>query len=238
MSAVVYGVGVGPGDPSLLTLKAAEVLGRTSLLVAPQAVEGGESVALGIVSAHLPADCEVVEAVFPMSEDAEHKMAAATGVASRLADAARAGHVAAFVTLGDTMLYSTWGYVVRALRRDHADITIETVPGVPAFCACVAALGEPLAEGRDAVLIWPDAPPTDLSPLLAVAPNIVAMKAGRNLAALVEAADAAGARVSAAQRCGMSRERVEADAGELVGGTVEYFTTAIIHMKEVARDER
>ncbi|MBU4556022.1 MAG: precorrin-2 C(20)-methyltransferase [Actinobacteria bacterium] len=237
MKATVYGIGAGPGDPSLITLKAVTVLSGLSLLVAPQATEGGESVALGIVSAHLDPQCEVVEAVFPMAEDVALKMAAATGVAARLANAARAGRNAAFVTLGDTMLYSTWGYVLRALRSDHPDVAVQTVPGVPSLCACAALLGEPLAEGRDALLVWPDAPPADLEPLLAVAPNIVAMKAGRHLEALLGAADAAGADVSAVQRCGLERERVAADARELVGGPVEYFTTAIVR-KKVEHDGR
>jgi precorrin-2/cobalt-factor-2 C20-methyltransferase len=234
MSGIVYGIGAGPGDPSLLTLKAVEVLERTSLLVAPHATEGGESVALGIVSARLPADCEVVEAVFPMSEDAESKMTAAASVADRLSAAAREGRCAAFVTLGDTMLYSTWGYVLRALRRDHPDVAVETVPGVTAFSACTALLGEPLAEGRQAVLIWPDTPPADLSPLLQIAPNVVALKAGRHLGALCQAADAAGASVSAVQRCGLERERVATEASDLLGGAVEYFTTAIVRKKEPA----
>jgi len=232
MSATVYGIGAGPGDPGLLTLKAAEVLRQLSLLIAPQATESGESVALGIVREHLPAECDVVEAVFPMAEDVALKMAAATSVATRLADAARAGHAAAFVTLGDTMLYSTWGYVLRVLAERHPDIAVETIPGVTSFCACAAHLGQPLAEGRDALLVWPDSPPTDLAPLLAVAPNVVAMKAGRHLDALLDAADAAGAGVSAVQRCGMERERVAVDANELLDGPVEYFTTAIIRKQD------
>lgn len=235
MSAKVYGIGAGPGDPALITLKAVAVLSGLSLLVAPQATEGGESVALGIVSVHLGPECEVVEAVFPMSEDATLKDPAATHVAERLAATVRAGRNAGFVTLGDTMLYSTWGYVLRALRRNHPDVAVETVPGVTAFSACSALLGEPLAEGRDAILIWPDAPPADLSPLLELAPNIVAMKAGKNLGALLAAAEAAHAHVLAVQRCGMERERVAIDARDLLGGPVEYFTTAIIRKK--ATDE-
>lgn len=232
MSAIVYGISAGPGDPGLLTLKAAEVLSHLSLLIAPCAVEGGESVALGIVDSHLQDGCEVVEAVFPMSEDGALKKAAATSVAKRLADGARAGRSAAFVTLGDTMLYSTWGYVLRALAENSPDVAVETIPGVTSFCACAAHLGEPLAEGRDALLVWPGSPLVDLASLLAVAPNVVAMKAGRHLDALLESAAAAGAEVSAVQRCGMARERVAVDARELLDGPVEYFTTAIIRQKD------
>jgi precorrin-2/cobalt-factor-2 C20-methyltransferase len=237
MSAMVYGIGAGPGDPGLLTLRAVEVLRSLSLLVAPRGrAEGGESVALAIVREHVPASCEVVEAHFPMSEDHGERTAAAERVAAMLADVARAGRNAGFVTLGDTMLYSTWGYVLRALGRHHADAAVETVPGVTALSACVARLGEPLAEGRDPVLIWPGEPPADLAPLLAVAPNIVAMKAGRHLPGLTQSAYAAGANVSAVQRCGMPGERVATDARELLGGEVEYFTTAIVH-KGVSADE-
>ena len=229
MNATVFGLGAGPGDPSLLTLRAVEVLRGLSLLVAPRSTADGESVALAIVREHLPEGCEVVAAVFPMSEDPAEKARAAAATAAMLADAARAGRPSAFVTLGDAMLFSTWGYVLRELRRDHPDVAIETVPGVTSFSACAARLGEPLAEGRDALLVWPDAPPADIAPLLAIAPNVVALKAGRNLAALVDAAAAAGARVSAVQRCGMERERASVDAADLLGGPVEYFTTAILH---------
>lgn len=235
MSHVVYGIGAGPGDPKLLTLRAAEVLRELSLLVAPQAVESGESVALGIVREQLSGGCEVIEVHFPMSEEHGERSAAAAHAAALLAGAARDGRDAGFVTLGDTMLYSTWGYVLRALRANHPDVTVETVPGVTALSACVAKLGEPLAEGRDAVLIWPSEPPDDLAPLLDVAPNVVAMKAGRHLSGLMRSAQAAGARVSAVQRCGLSRERVAPDASELVDGPTEYFTTAIVR-KEVPDD--
>lgn len=234
MSGTVYGIGAGPGDPGLLTMRAFEVLRQTSLCVAPQASEDGDSVALSIVSAYLPSACEIVRAVFPMSEDSGCNTAAATAAANTLADAARAGRNAAFVTLGDTTLYSTWGQVLNALRRDHPHIAVETVPGVTAFSACMALLGEPLAEGRDPVLIWPGALPEDLTSLLKVAPNIIALKAGRHLGVILEAAAAAGATVSIVQRCGMERERVIADARELPAGPVEYFTTAVVRKKDVS----
>jgi len=229
--ATVYGIGAGPGDPSLLTLRAARVLREVSLLVAPRSAGDRGSVALQIVSGHLSPDCEVFEAIFPMSEDPGDRARAAEDAAMFMAQAAREDRTVGFVTLGDAMLYSTWGYVLRALRRDHPDVPVETVPGVTSFSACAATLGEPLAEGRDALLVWPDTPPSDIGPLLDVAPNIVALKAGRNLTELVDAADAVEASVSAVQRCGMEREVVATDARDLLGRDVEYFTTAFVKRK-------
>lgn len=232
MSGTVYGISAGPGDPSLLTLRAAWVLGEASLVVAPRSHVDAGSVALTIVAEHLTAGCERVEAVFPMSEDSAEKTAAAAEAAQLLATAARAGGTAAFVTLGDAMLYSTWIYVMRALQAEYPDVAVETVPGVTSVAACAALLGIPLAEGREPLLVWPDAIPDDIGPLLDVAPNIVAMKVGRQLPGLLSAAEKAGARVSAVQRCGMDGERAVADAADLLGEETEYFTTAVVRRRE------
>lgn len=235
MDARIFGIGAGPGDPSLLTLRATEVLGSATLLVAPRAREDAASVALGIVRAQLSDGCTVVEAVFPMSDEAGERTAAAREAARLLAAEASEGGTAVFVTLGDAMLYSTWGYVLRELRARHAEVQVETVPGVTALSAAAARLGRPLAEGAEPLLIWPKELPSDFGDLLGVAPNVVVLKAGRRLEQLVTAASDAGASVSAVRRLGMDREEVAADASELLGGAVDYFTTAIVHRE--ASDE-
>lgn len=228
-AATVYGIGAGPGDPKLLTLRAAEVLRSAGLVMAPRASVGHDSVALGIVREHIAAGCEVVEAVFPMSDDGGERSAAARDAADLLAMAARAGIVAVMATLGDAMTYSTWGYVLRELGARHADIAVETVPGITSFAAAAARLGEPLAEGSDPLLVWPGSPPDDLDNLLAIAPNVVALKVGRNLPALVAAARSAGARAAAVRRLGMEGQQTALDAADLLGGPTDYFTTAIVH---------
>lgn len=229
--AGVYGVGVGPGDPGLLTLRAAEVLRAATLLIAPRASAERSSVALWIVAEFVSPDCEVTEAVFPMSDDHGERSRAAGETAEVLMRCAARGGVAVMVTLGDAMTYSTWGYVLRAAQAacTGSQVIIETVPGVTSFAAAAARLGEPLAEGADALLVWPAVVPADVGALLDVAPNVVALKAGRRLASVVDAAGKEGARVSAVQRLGMDGERLAAEASELLGGPEEYFTTAIMH---------
>lgn len=224
----VFGVGVGPGDPGLLTVRAVELLAAADLLIAPRASEEHDSVARGIVAGRVSSACEVVEAVFPMSDQAGERSAAARAAADRLAIAARAGQVAVMVTLGDAMTYSTWGYVLRELRAGHADVAVETVPGVTSFAAAAARLGRPLAEGSDPLLVWPGALPDDLGALLEFVPNVVALKVGRRLAALVDAAGETGASVSAVRRLGMQGEVVAEEAVELLGVTPDYFTTALV----------
>ena len=77
---------------------------------------------------------------------------------------------------------------------------VETIPGVTAMAACAAAVGRPLAEGREPLLVWPDEPPADAAALLELAPNVVFMKAGRHLEALAGVAERVGADAVAVRR--------------------------------------
>ena len=77
---------------------------------------------------------------------------------------------------------------------------VQTIPGVTAMAACAAAVGRPLAEGREPLLVWPDEPPADAAGLLGFAPNVVFMKAGRHLDELAEVAESAGAEAVAVRR--------------------------------------
>ncbi len=217
MSAgTVIGVGVGPGDPSLLTVRAVDVL------------RGGESLALSIARPHLPEGCDVHTAHFPMTEDPEALAVAWDEAAATLLRLAADGLPAVFITLGDAMLYSTWSYVLAAVRRADADADVRTIPGVTAMSACAAAVGRPLAEGRDPLLVWPDEPPEDAAGLLRLAPNVVFMKAGRHLEHLADVAEDIGAEAVAVRRASQQDARVTGDLRAWPGER-DYFTTVLMH---------
>jgi len=236
----VFGVGVGPGDPSLLTLRGARVLREASLVVCPKGSADSSSIARAIIAEHMHPACEIIEVVFPMAVASVPPTpptpapdTAAEQAAALLAAAARRNETAVFVTLGDALLYSTWGYVLRALRARHPDIQAETVPGVTAMSAAAARFGRALVEKDEPLLVWPAGDPAVIPELLDVSPNIVALKAGRCLGAIVSSARAAGADVVIAERLGMEGERVIAcdDAAEQATATPDtgYFTTVIMH---------
>jgi precorrin-2/cobalt-factor-2 C20-methyltransferase len=230
VSAAIYGLGVGPGDPGLLTMRAVQVLERARAIVAPAPRRGGESLALSIVREHLPAGCEIVTAHFPMTEDREELETAWAAAAATLLRLAAAPPVA-FVTLGDAMLYSTWSYVLAALRRVAPDSVVETIPGVTAMAACAAAAALPLAEGREPLLVWPDAPPADAAALLDLAPNVVFMKSASHLEALAALAERTGARAVAVRRASRADAAVTGDLRAWAGDG-EYFTTVLLHREE------
>jgi precorrin-2/cobalt-factor-2 C20-methyltransferase len=228
MTATIYGVGVGPGDPALLTVRASEVLRGAGAVMAPAPRRGGESLALSIAREYLPDACEVVTGHFPMTEDPGDLAAAWDDAAATLLRLAVTSPPAVFITLGDAMLYSTWSYVLAALRLAAPDVAVQTVPGVTAMAACAAAVGRPLAEGREPLLVWPDEPPADSGALLELVPNLVFMKAGRHLEALADLADASGAEAVAVRRASQARAGSTRDLRSWAGDR-EYFTTVLMH---------
>lgn len=228
MSATIFGIGVGPGDPGLLTVRAVRVLQGAGAVLAPAPRRGGESLALRIARPHLPEGCDVHTAHFPMTEDRDRLEAAWDEAAATLLRLVAAGLPVAFITLGDAMLYSTWSYVLAALRRAAPDAAVDTIPGVTAMAACAAAVGRPLAEGREPLLVWPGQPPADAARLLELAPNVVFMKADRHLEALADVAERAGAEAVAVRRASQAGARMTSDL-RAWSGDREYFTTVLMH---------
>jgi precorrin-2/cobalt-factor-2 C20-methyltransferase len=224
----IVGVGVGPGDPGLVTFRAVDVLAAAGAVMAPAPRRGGESLALSIVRPHLPTGCDIHTAHFPMTEDRDELVAAWDEAAATLLHLAAAGRHVAFITLGDAMLYSTWSYVLAAVRRLDPDAAVRTIPGVTAMAACAAEVGRPLAEGREPLLVWPDEPPADAAKLLEVAPNVVFMKAGRHLEALAAVAERAGADAVAVRRASQAGAAASVDL-RAWSGDREYFTTVLMH---------
>ena len=147
----LYGVGVGPGDPELLTLKAVRVLRNRYTYRVPDSVKADKT-ALHIASAYL--QNKTVETVTtPMVRDKAVVDAAYTAAAGRICALLDQGKQVAFLTLGDPTVYSTYMYIhEKVLARGY---DVEVVPGVPSFCAAAARLNLSLCQGSEPLLIIP-----------------------------------------------------------------------------------
>jgi len=177
----LYGIGVGPGDPELLTLKAARILGEVRAVFAASSSKNDHSIAQAIVAPHLAPDVPVLRLSFPMTRDQAALDAAWQANAAAMAEVLAAGRDAAFITLGDPLLYSTFGYVLPLVAQRLPGLETVVVPGVTSFQAAAAATGTILAASGENLLVASGVDsPERLRQSLATADNAVILKAYRN----------------------------------------------------------
>ncbi len=151
----LYGIGVGPGDPELLTLKAYTTLKEVDMIVAPKSSEDKRSLALLTIEGIIKAGTHmVVEPVFPMTKDRKKLEHYWTKAREEVVEKCKGCETIAFVTLGDPGLYSTF-YRFLEVFNDLVD-EVEVIPGVTSFSACSAIAQRPIVEGNAIVSIIPD----------------------------------------------------------------------------------
>ena len=151
-----YGVGVGPGDPELMTLKAVRVLEGARCVAVPKSKGDGESVAVEIVEKVVGLEGkEVLELVLPMTRDSSKLERARREAAAEIGARLTEGKDVAFITLGDPLFYSTFSYLTGPVSEEVDGVVIKTVSGVSSLSAATAAMGTPLAEGGERVTVVP-----------------------------------------------------------------------------------
>ena len=214
----LYGVSAGPGNPELLTLRAAHVLEEVDCVAAPD-IGGSARAALHIIEEYIQGK-ELVDCASPMTNDQHRTAQAYDAVADKLAALLDAGKSVAFVTLGDASVYSTWSYVnERMIARGY---DVEVIPGVTSFCAAAAALREPLCERDEQLLVAPVST-GDVDAALDVPGTKVFMKSGKRLGELQQKLRGRGiaGRAMAVANCGLDGEQIVPDldaAEELPSG--------------------
>jgi precorrin-2/cobalt-factor-2 C20-methyltransferase len=196
MSARLVGVGVGPGDPDLVTVKAVRVLREADRVFVPVMASDEMGRAEQTVRAHAGHD-RIERLVFALNErtDTARRERHWDAAGRRVADYLRAAGpstVAAFATIGDPNVYSTFTYLAQTVA-ELLDIEVETVPGITAMQDLAARSGVPLVEGTESLTLLPLARGTEgLAEALAGTGSVVAYKGGRILGTVVEAVTAAG----------------------------------------------
>ncbi|MEW6531359.1 MAG: precorrin-2 C(20)-methyltransferase [Thermodesulfobacteriota bacterium] len=214
----LYGIGVGPGDPELITLKAAKILSQCRHIFAPASDRAGESLALSIARPHLRPDAEIVSIGFSITTDRSDLSTRWAKVASQVATVLYTGSDVCYLTLGDPLLYSTYVYLLRQLRKQVPDLEVVTVPGVAAYSAAAALSEFAVGEGKGRVTIVPTA--DDLliiEQALAADGTVVLMKIGKRFERVLDLLDRTGRSQHAVfvSRAGLPGQRVEPDLNSM-----------------------
>lgn len=230
--ARVYAVGVGPGDPELLTRKAERILREVSVICAPSAGTDDSSYALSIVEGLIDRSRqEVIVQVFPMRKNQEGLETFWENAARETAGLVREGKDIAFVTIGDPFLYSTFLYIYRILREKYPDVTVEAVPGITSINAAAIAAGVPLAAASERLAVIPAAfEEKDLRQILQEFDTIVLMKVNRVFDRVYGLLQELGLEKKAAfiRRVGSAEQEVVFDLESLLGKKLDYLSLLII----------
>lgn len=149
----LYGVGVGPGDPELMTIKARRLIATCPVVCIPKRNLADEGYAARIVAPYLGSDQEVLELEFPMSRDLDRLRAYWDRSAAVVWERLERGLDCVFVTEGDPLLYSTFVHLHDHMRQVHPALEVEVVPGVSSFLAAAARLGVSLADGSERIAV-------------------------------------------------------------------------------------
>jgi len=229
--AKIYAVGVGPGDPELLTRKAERILREVPVICAPTANPSDSSYALSIVEPFLDRNRqEVIVQVFPMRKDQTGLEEFWEEAAAEVAERVRRGSDVAFITIGDPFLYSTFLYIYRIFRERYPDIPVEVVPGISSVSAAAVAAGMPLGLASERIAIIPAAFEEDLRRTLGEFDTVVLMKVSRVFDGIYALLQELGLERNGAfiSRVGSPEEEVVFNLGSLVGRKLDYLSLLIV----------
>ncbi len=219
-------VGVGPGDPELITRKAERVLRAADVVYHP-GPSSERGFAIRIVSGVVGPATEVRAAAVEMQEPGDRYET----LAAELAAEARGGRQVAFITEGDPLLYSTASRLLAILRARWPELVVEVIPGVPSITAAAAAAGRSLVQGSETLLIVPACHHADeLERLIDRHQCVVLVKIGSvfpQIVALVQRRGWSG-RVIYAEKGGTPDERVVHDLASVDPATVSYFSLVLV----------
>jgi precorrin-2/cobalt-factor-2 C20-methyltransferase len=156
MVGTLYGLGVGPGDPELITVKAFRKLKESAVIAYPKKPRGKRSYAQKIIDAYFaPHEKEWLGLVFPMTKDPDILEKKWNETVDLVWEKLQQGKDVAFVTEGDPLLYSTFIHMMRLMQERHPEVKIEVVPGISSVNGAASRLGLPLADGDEQVAIVP-----------------------------------------------------------------------------------
>lgn len=205
MSGTLIGIGVGPGDPELMTLKAVRLIKENAIIALPGKIPQ-ETTAYKIALKAVPelAHKQLIPIHFPMTMDLDEQETAHKQGAKTIMTILDGGENVVFLTLGDVTIYSTFSYIQHYLEKEG--YPVELVSGVPSFCAAAAALKMPLIEWTQSLHVLPALHRLDTP--LDQPGTYVLMKSGSQLAQIKKILRESKREISMVENCGMPNEKI------------------------------
>lgn len=224
MKGKLYGTGVGPGDPELLTLKALRLIKENPVIAVP-GENKEDSVAYKIVSqaAQNLEEKEIIAVPMPMTKDEEILRKNHENAADKVAEYLDQGKNVVFITLGDPTIYSTYIYVHKIIEKRGYET--EIVSGITSFCAVAARLNTSLVEKAEMLHVVPSSYGIEQS--LDYPGTKILMKAGKKMKQVKQSLEGRNCKVSMIENCGMEGEKIY-NSLEEINEDAGYYSLIII----------
>jgi len=222
----LFGVGVGPGDPELITVKAVRVIKEADIIFTAASSKNTYSLAVEIASPYISASAQIEKLSFPMTKVVKEVEAAWIHNAKQIAKVLKQGKNAVFLTLGDPTTYSTFGYILKKMACIMPEADIETIPGITSFHAASARLNRILVEGEESLLVTSGAYGGDRIRNINGIENVAIVKAYKNIQDINKALKETGLdnKSVAVSKCGRKNEQIIEDLDELEKRAPDYWT--------------
>lgn len=226
MVGKLFGVGVGPGDPELITVKAVRVIKEADIIFTAASTKNNYSLAVEIASPYISPLALIIILSFPMTKDIKEVETAWTNNARQIATALKQGKNAVFLTLGDPTTYSTFGYILKKMACVMPEAEIETIPGITSFHAASARLNRILVEGEESLLVTSGAYGGDRIRSVDGVENVAIVKAYKNIKDINKALKETGLihKSIAVSKCGRENEQIIEDIDVLENKAPDYWT--------------
>lgn len=231
-TGTLYGIGVGPGDPELITVKAFRMLKECPVIAYPRKRMGAKSYALEIVELYVnTAEKEMLGLIFPMTRDQAALDREWNKTAELCWQHLQAGRDIAFVTEGDPNLYSTFIHMARLMQELHPEVPISSVPGISSVLGAAARLNTPLADGDDQVAIIPATEDrAEMKRVIEEHDAIVFIKVAKVLDMMIDILEELDLvqKASVVTKVTSPQELVWRNVRELKGQELEYLTLMVV----------
>lgn len=238
-NGALIAIGVGPGDPDLITLKGVRLLKAADVIVTPLGDRSGSSIAGSIIAPHVdPGRQQVLERVFPMRQPPARQAAAWQSIADEIASLAEDGKQVAFITLGDPMLYSTFLYLRQELLNNHPGVPVQIVPGVSSIFAAASKARLPLGIGEESLTVVPaTAGEEKIRRALKLEGTVILLKVYRSFPRIRRLLQEAGVDQHAVyiRRLGLEDEKIIIDLDRVGADDLDYLS--LIMVRRVGADE-
>ena len=234
-TGTLYGIGVGPGDPELITIKASKILNKVDVVFAAASTKNSHSMAMSIAKPHIPATTPVRMLSFPMTRDKKKTEATWRNHALTINKELELGRDVAFLTLGDCMTYSTYGYILEHIRKIASRVNVKSIPGITSYQAAASCLNIPLVEGEETLMVVSGAKGGDRLRQLSIKPEcVVFLKAYRNVEDITSALNESGLYNYSVGvlNCGLPEEEIVRDIKEFSKRQPNYWTLIIAKQKK------